>query len=384
MLYSRGYLARDACRMLSTSPPLSHAPSSALFAQPGPRELPLHGVTSPDSSPGLALHTVISSNSVRFEIICPHLSCSVLTNCSPNLWATQAAPCLWHIIAFCPFLTPLYPLAFSYWPVELNSPHPDQLDPQGPHDPEELALRAGFQPPSSPPCLVVPSPCSTATVPCHQLPFSTTATPLQPDRDTCSVRRWRVVALQQCHQYLHRHTSPRSHLNAFPLSSWLPSWALAQPSKSTSGLPAQTPVRHIANLKVWAASWQVMPHSRSAVLVAFSTLAWVFQLCTPSKYDTNLSWPEIQPAQLLPHPRGYPGDSCMTDGHSKEDLIPTTHVKQEAVYSFLAEALIFYKCCSSAPKAWLSWRWLVSSCRLILPSAKRCPAATSLLCSTPC
>lgn len=94
MLYSRGYLARDACRMLSTSPPLSHAPSSALFAQPGPRELPLHGMTSPDSSPGLALHTVISSNSVRFEIICPHLSCSVLTNCSPNLWATQAAPCL--------------------------------------------------------------------------------------------------------------------------------------------------------------------------------------------------------------------------------------------------------------------------------------------------
>lgn len=35
----------------------------AQFAQPGPRELPFHGMTAPDSSPGLAPHTVISSNS---------------------------------------------------------------------------------------------------------------------------------------------------------------------------------------------------------------------------------------------------------------------------------------------------------------------------------
>lgn len=171
--------------MLNTSPPLSiKGIQCAKFAQPAPRELSFQWMTSPDSSPGLLLHAVISSYSGSYDlrssthinpIILLHFCCTLLTKCSPKLWASQAAPCLWHIIAFCPLSVPLYPLAFSYlW----NWTHPIQISwshrasqPQG--SSAELASH-----PYSPHCTFSVF-SSYRTIP--PLPFPTVVTPLQPD-----------------------------------------------------------------------------------------------------------------------------------------------------------------------------------------------------------
>lgn len=85
--------------MLNTSPSsFLNSFQCAKFAQPGPRELWFQGMTSPDSSPGLVLHVVISGysgshdlrsslhiNPITFLQVCCTLCLpNALLNCEPS------------------------------------------------------------------------------------------------------------------------------------------------------------------------------------------------------------------------------------------------------------------------------------------------------------
>lgn len=241
--------------MLNTSPPLSiKGIQCAKFAQPAPRELSFQWMTSPDSSPGLLLHAVISSYSGSYDlrssthinpIILLHVCCTLLTKCSPKLWASQAAPCLWHIIAFCPLSAPLYPLAFSYlW----NWTHPIQISrSHRASQPQGSCLQSWLPTLTH---LIVPFLCSPATVPSHrclspQWSHHCSQTVVYPIRNESS-------------GYLYCYISPTSHIDVFAFFLIATELDPSAAPLSPFGLIYPYPSTAIANLSIWEASWQVI------------------------------------------------------------------------------------------------------------------------------
>lgn len=120
------------------------------------------------------VHNIRDHLSTLTQSLFLHVCCTL---CLPNALLSCEPSRLPHAFDTS-LLLALYPFRYILFPsVELNSPHPDQLGPQGPHDPEDRALRAGFPPSPSPhlPCRTFSMLYSYRTVPCHRLPFFMTA-----------------------------------------------------------------------------------------------------------------------------------------------------------------------------------------------------------------